>query len=87
MLVSAVQQSDSAIHTYISIFFRFFSLIGYYKILSIVPCAIQWVLVVYLFYIQYCVSINPKFLIYPSPPSPFGNHKFVFYACESISVL
>ena len=31
-------------------FFRFFSLIGYYKILSIIPSAIQY-LVDYLFYI------------------------------------
>ena len=38
-LVSGVQQSDSVL--YISVFFRFFSLIGSYKILSIVPCAIQ----------------------------------------------
>ena len=38
-------------------------------------------------YIQ-CVSINPKLLIYPSLPTfPFDNHKFVFYVCESISVL
>ena len=42
MLVSSVQDRDSVIHTYVSpFFFRFFSLIGYYKILSIVPCAIQ----------------------------------------------
>ena len=34
MLISAVQQSD------LVIFFQFFS-IGYYKILNIVPCAIQ----------------------------------------------
>ena len=47
------------IYLYISIylylylfFFRFFSIIGYYKILNIVSCAIQLVLVVYLFYIQ-----------------------------------
>ena len=33
-------------------FFRFFSLIGYYKILSIVPYVIQEVLIDYLFYIQ-----------------------------------
>ena len=53
----------------IYIFFsRFFSLIGYYKILGIVPCAIQQVLVVHLFYIQQCVYVNPKFPIYPSPP-------------------
>ena len=42
VLVSCVQQSDSDISTSLSIFFpRFFSLIGYYKILSIVTCAIQ----------------------------------------------
>ena len=41
MLVSGVQQSDSVLHTHIPIFFRFFALISYYKILSIVPCAIQ----------------------------------------------
>ena len=55
VLVSGVQQSDSVTHTHIPIFFRFFSLIGYYKILSIVACAIQQILVGYLFYIQQCV--------------------------------
>ena len=40
VLVSGVQHSDSVIHIYI-FFFRSFSLICYYKILSIVPCAIQ----------------------------------------------
>ena len=28
-------------YTYISIFFRFFPLTGYYKMLSVVPCTIQ----------------------------------------------
>ena len=37
-------------HTHI-FFFRFFFLIGYYKVLSIVPCAIQLTLVVYIFYV------------------------------------
>ena len=46
-------------------FFRFFSRIGYYRILSRVPCAIQQVLVDYLFYIQQCVYVNPKLLIIP----------------------
>ena len=90
VLVSGVQQSDSVIHECIYIFFfRFFSIIGYYKILRTVPCALQQVLVVYLFYIQSCVSVNPKLLIYPSPhpPFPFSNHKFVFDVCESLSVL
>ena len=31
---------------------------GNYKILSIIPCAIQWVPVAYLFYIQQCVYVN-----------------------------
>ena len=39
------------LYIYIFFFFRFFSLIGYYKISRIVPCAIQKVLVGYLFYI------------------------------------
>ena len=35
-----------------------------------------------------CVSANPILLIYPFPfPSPFGNHKFVFSICGSVSVL
>ena len=54
VLVSCVQQSDSVNHiyvyTYIHSFFTFSSVIGYYKILSIVPCAIQSVVVGYLFY-------------------------------------
>ena len=44
VLVSGIQQSDSVIHIYIFFiysFFTFSSLIVYYKILSIVPCAIQ----------------------------------------------
>ena len=43
VLVSDVQQSDSVIHIYkyIYSFYMFFSIIGYYKTLSIVPCAIQ----------------------------------------------
>ena len=63
----------------------FFSVIVYYKILSTVLCAMQD-LVVYLFLGSfYLLILN---LIYPAPSSfPFGNHKFVFYVCESISVL
>ena len=45
VLVSGIQQSDS-----IYSFLRFFSIIVYYNILNIVPCAIQD-LVVYFFYI------------------------------------
>ena len=51
------------------------------------------VLVNQLFYIQQCVCVKPKLLIYPQPPPPtppcflFGNHTFVFKVCESVSVL
>ena len=31
--------------------------------------------------------VNPNIPIYPSPPLPPGNHKFVFSICDSISVL
>ena len=58
MLVSGVQHINPYIYVCIYIYmsyFRFFSLIGYYKIFRTVPCTIQWVLVVYLFYVQ-CVS-------------------------------
>ena len=69
MLVSGIQQSDSVF--VFTFFARFFSIIGYYKILNIltVPCAIQSVLVVWWY-----VTVNSKLLIYPSPPTfPFGH--------------
>ena len=37
---SGAQQSDSVIHIYI-LFFRLFSIVDYYKILTTVPCAIH----------------------------------------------
>ena len=75
-----VQQGDSVlyIHTYI-FFFMLFSITIHYKILYIVPHAIQQDLFVYTFYIQQFVSDNPKLLIYPSLPfplSPFCNLNF-----------
>ena len=50
MLIFAVQQSNSIIYIYIYIyaypfFFRFFSHIGYYRILSRIPFEIQQVLI------------------------------------------
>ena len=52
------------------LFFRFFSHLGHYRVLSRVPCAVQQILMSYLFYIQYCVYVNPNLPIYPSPLSP-----------------
>jgi len=43
----------------------------------------------FLFIYLICSSefANPKLLISLSPPFPLGNHKFVFYVCEFVSVL
>ena len=63
---------------------RFFSIIGYYKILCKVPYAIESLLVIY--FIHSCVySLIPNSQFYP--PFPFDNNKFVFYVCQSISIL
>ena len=40
-----------------------------------------------LFYTQQCIHVNPKLLNCPSPHLSFCNHKFIFYVCESISIL
>ena len=44
----------------------------------------NYIVMYIVFYILYFISANPQILIYLPP---FGNHKFVFYVCESISVL
>ena len=74
---------------YIYILFQIFSIIGYYKILSIVPCAIQQAPDVYLCYIQQCAYVNPKLLIYPLP-RPAISPLVTINLCsvsESLSVL
>ena len=40
-IVLGAQQGDSLIHTHIYYFLKLFPIIGYYKILTIVSCAIQ----------------------------------------------
>ena len=62
--------------------FRFFSHIGYYRVLSRVPYAIQQVFISHFFYIWYSVYVNLNLPIYISP-LPAGIHKFVFYICNS----
>ena len=71
---------DSLIHIvclFVCLFFRFFPLIGYYKIFSMASCAIELVLVGFLFYIYRSIYIlliyssiyaNSKLLSFPSPP-------------------
>ena len=53
VLVSGVQLSESVVHIHIFIPFLggLFSHIGRYRVLSRAPCAIQSVLISYLFYI------------------------------------
>ena len=69
VFVSGVPQSDTVIYI---VFFIFFSIMAYCKILNIVPSAIQQVLVVYFIYsICYVYRNLSKLLIYPSlSPSP-----------------
>ena len=43
-------------------------------------------LVIYFIYCRVYVSIPISQFIFPTP-FPFGNHKFAFYVCGSISVL
>ena len=62
------------IYVYV-IIFRFFYIVCYY-ILYTSLCYTLGLLSI--LYIVVCISINPKVLIYPSLPFPFGNHKFVF---------
>ena len=74
-------------------FLRFFPIIGYYKILSIAPCVIQQILVKTTYFIYSSVyelsvyMLVPNFQFSSASTIPFGNYKFVFCDCESISVL
>ena len=55
---------------------------------SRVPCAIQQVLISYLFYTYLCIYVNPNLPIHPTTPlSPLGVHTFVLYICVFISAL
>ena len=73
MLVSGAQKSDFrcvGVCMYVY-FFRFFDIIGYYKILNMVPRAVQEALVhLLILYIVIYVYVNPKLLIYASPAFP-----------------
>ena len=54
------------------LFFGFPSHLGHHRALSRVPCAIQQVLISYLFYTQYqqCRYVNPSLPIHPTTPLP-----------------
>ena len=61
---------------------RDFSIAGYYKILSIFPCAMSRSLLV-TYFVYSSIYFNPKLLIYPCPLFPLIT-MFVFYICKSI---
>ena len=50
-------------------------------------CARQEILVVYFVYGSVRLLITYSQFIPLPLPVPFGNHKFVFHICESVSVL
>ena len=59
-------------------FFRFFPIIGYYKIVNIVSVLYSKSLLFILYMV--ILSASPILLIYPSSlPFPFGNHKFIIF--------
>ena len=62
-------QGSLYIYIHIYILFQILFLYRLLQNVEYIPCAIQWVLGDYLFYVQQCVYINPKLLIYP--PSLF----------------
>ena len=66
--------------------FGFPSHLGHHRVLSRVPCAVEQVLIAYLFYSRVCTSV-PIFQFVPPPPSPFSIHRFVLYIRVSISAL
>ena len=88
VLVSSIQQSESVIHIYlsryISLFFRCFSHIGHYIVLSRVSCVIQQVL----FYITSVYMSIPISQHIPPPPLPpvtinlFSMPVTLFLFCE-----
>ena len=88
VLVSGVQQSESVIHIHISTFLKI--LFPYRSLWSIEKSSLCYTVGPYelsVFYIVVfmCQSQSPN-LSLPATVPP-GNHKFVFYICDSISVL
>ena len=85
VLVSGVQQSELVTHIHIPIPFqilfpyRLLHNLYFVTYMSRFPCALQWILVIYLFYIQQCVYVNPNLLIYPSPITFLSIKNILFF--------
>ena len=72
LLVSTVQQNESAIHIHVSPPVWPSFPLGSHSALSGVPCAIQYILISYLFYAQFN-SVQAQ------PQSPKSSHPFCFF--------
>ena len=60
----------------------------YYKILFYSLCYVVNPGFISILYIVVCICQSPlPNLSLPCLAFPFGNHKFVFYVCESVTVL
>ena len=72
-------------HTYLSSLFWISFHLGHHEGLSRAPCALQQVLISYLFYIEYpqCICISPHLSVPPTLTVPLGIHTFVLclYFC------
>ena len=73
VLVSTVQYNDSATYIHIHpLFFGFPSHLGHHRALGTAPCAVQQVLISFLFSTQWCIYANPNHPIHPTLPGlPF----------------
>ena len=85
LLYSKVNQVHVNIYP---LFFGFPSHRGHYGVLNRVPCAIQSVLISYLFYTQYqkCVYVNASLPVHPTHPYRVGVH-CLFSLSVSVSAL
>ena len=84
LLYSEVNQ----LYVYIyPLLFGFPSHLGHHRAFSRVPCAIQQVIISYLFYTQQHICVNPNLPVHPTSPSPLVVYRFVLYICVSISAL
>ena len=72
------------------LFFGFPSHLGHQRALSRVPCALQQVLISYLFYTQQCIHVNPNLPIHPTPLPPmvyirlFSTSVSPFLLCKQV---
>ena len=83
--ISGIQYSDTAIYAYLHVLcILFSSIIGHYKILIIFPCAIQQVLVGYLFYVFVVVQSLGRVQLSAAPWTAACQASLSFTASQSL---